>query len=123
MIEFGARLTLQDQMSATLLRNIQRQREFTQAIDSTREALEQVTGGNYNADVEVDTSAAQQQVDQIQEVLDQVNGTDTTATVEADTSEAQRETEQLRENLDGLRDPVDARVNAMTQELNSVYQR
>lgn len=111
MIEFGARLTLQDQMSATLLRNIQRQREFTQAVDSTREALEQVTGGNYNADVEVDTSAAQQQVDQIQEVLDQVNGTDTTATVEADTSEAQRETEQLRENLDGLRDPVDARVN------------
>ena len=111
MIEFGARLTLQDQMSATLLRNIQRQREFTQAIDSTREALEQVTGGNYNADVEVDTSAAQQQVDQIQEVLDQVNGTDTTATVEADTSEAQRETEQLRENLDGLRDPVNARVN------------
>ena len=96
MIEFGARLTLQDQMSATLLRNIQAQRQFQEAIDSTRSSLEQMTGGNYSTDVDVDTSAAQQQVDQIQEVLDQVNGTDTTATVEADTSEAQRETEQVR---------------------------
>lgn len=111
MIEFGARLTLQDQMSATLVRNIQAQRQFQEAIDSTRSSLEQMTGGNYSTDVDVDTSAAQQQVDQIQEVLDQVNGTDTTATVEADTSEAQRETEQLRENLDGLRGTVDSRVN------------
>lgn len=111
MIEFGARLTLQDQMSATLVRNIQAQRQFQEAIDSTRSSLEQMTGGNYSTDVDVDTSAAQQQVDQIQEVLDQVNGTDTTATVEADTSGAQRETEQLRENLDGLRGTVDSRVN------------
>lgn len=78
MIEFGARLTLQDQMSATLVRNIQAQRQFQEAIDSTRSSLEQMTGGNYSTDVDVDTSAAQQQVDQIQEVLDQVNGTDTT---------------------------------------------
>ena len=75
MIEFGARLTLQDQMSATLVRNIQAQRQFQEAIDSTRSSLEQMTGGNYSTDVDVDTSAAQQQVDQIQEVLDQVNGT------------------------------------------------
>lgn len=44
MIEFGARLTLQDQMSATLLRNIQAQRQFQEAIDSTRSSLEQMTG-------------------------------------------------------------------------------
>ena len=65
MIEFGARLTLQDQMSATLVRNIQAQRQFQEAIDSTRSSLEQMTGGNYSTDVDVDTSAAQQQVDQI----------------------------------------------------------
>ena len=82
MIEFGARLTLQDQMSATLVRNIQAQRQFQEAIDSTRSSLEQMTGGNYSTDVDVDTSAAQQQVDNIQEVLDQVNGTDTTATAQ-----------------------------------------
>ena len=115
MIEFGARLTLQDQMSATLVRNIQAQRQFQEAIDSTRSSLEQMTGGNYSTDVDVDTSAAQQQVDQIQEVLDQVNGTDTTATVEADTSEAQRETEQVRENLEELRTPVQMRIEANDQ--------
>ena len=127
MIEFGARLTLQDQMSATLVRNIQAQRQFQEAIDSTRSSLEQMTGGNYSTDVDVDTSAAQQQVDQIQEVLDQVNGTDTTATVEADTSEAQRETEQLRENLDGLRGTVDAQVNVndsgATQRVSALRER
>lgn len=62
-------VTLQDQMSATLVRNIQAQRQFQEAIDSTRSSLEQMTGGNYSTDVDVDTSAAQQQVDQIQEVL------------------------------------------------------
>lgn len=78
-MEFGARLTLQDQMVTTIQRNISAQRQLQAQVEETRAALERATGSNYSTDVDVDTSAAQQQVDQIQEVLDQVNGTDTSS--------------------------------------------
>lgn len=63
MVEFGAKLTLKDSMSAVIQKNIQKQKEFRKEVEATREALQRASKGSY--EVKMKTSAAQKEVNKI----------------------------------------------------------
>ena len=113
MIEFGAKLSLKDQMYAVLAKNVQKQKEFQKEVNATREALQKATDGKYN--MKVETSAAQKEVEKISNKLEEVSSKTSTAKVgvEADTEKV----EQMQEKVDELtRNPVQMRIEANERE-------
>lgn len=86
MVEFGARLSLHDGMSGVLVKAIQKQREFREQIDRTREALDKVADKKH--DIQVDGSEAQKEADKVRNKLEELER-DTVAPVTADTDPAQ----------------------------------
>ena len=52
MVQFGAKINLQDGMSAVLLKNIQQMRTFQEQVERTREALDQYTNTKYSVNVD-----------------------------------------------------------------------
>ena len=114
MVEFGARLSLHDGMSGVLVKAIQKQREFREQIDRTREALDKVSEKKH--DIQVNGSAAQKEADKIKDKLEELEG-NTVASVTADTDPAQSELSTIREKLDEIkRNPVRMRIEANVQE-------
>ena len=61
MVQFGAKINLQDGMSAVLLKNIQQMRTFQEQVERTREALDQYTNTKYS--VNVDDAGAKAKLD------------------------------------------------------------
>lgn len=70
MVEFGARLSLQDGMVAVIQKNIQKQKELQAQVNQTREVLDKVS--NKNHDIQVDGSEAQKEADKIKDKLEEL---------------------------------------------------
>ena len=62
-MEFGAKLSLKDQMVATIQRNIAAQKQLQKQVEETRAALDKVSQAKHK--INMDGSAAKKEADKI----------------------------------------------------------
>lgn len=100
MIEFGAKLSLKDNMAATLQKNLDIQRQFTQQVSQTDASIKSLGKARANPTISA-TDDASEVIDTVREGLDLANGMVSSSTLSA-TDEASEIIEQVREGLDSV---------------------
>ena len=103
MIEFGARIVLQDQMIATIQKNISAQKQLQRQVEETRAALDRASQARHQ--INMDGSAAKREADKVKEAVNRLKNP-VQAKVEANVQAAQQRLNAVKEKMDSLKNKV-----------------
>lgn len=102
-MEFGAKLSLKDQMVATIQRNIAAQKQLQKQVEETRAALDKVSQAKHK--INMDGSAAKKEADKVKEAVNKLKAP-VQAKIEVNDQVAQQRVSAIKEKLDALKNRV-----------------
>lgn len=121
MVEFGARLSLKDNMSATLIRNLKLQQEFSQQIANTNASVRELGRANVSPSINA-TDNASDVIDAVREGLDAAGGMVASPNI-SPVDNASEVIGQVREGLDTLSSTVASPEAELIDEASTPLER
>ncbi len=125
MVQFGAKINLQDGMSAVLLKNIQQMRTFQEQVERTREALDQYTNTKYS--VNVDDAGAKAKLDGMAQQILNLHDQNLEFRIEANDEAAIARMQAVKARMDEIKSQVVAPVvnlrDQISERLAPIHQK
>lgn len=125
MVEFGARIKLNDGMSATLMKNIQQMRTFQEQVESTRQALDAYTNAKYS--VNVDDGEAKGKLDAMAQHIMSLHDQNLEFQIAANDEAAQQKVADIKAKMEELKsrivEPVVNLKDQISQRLDPIKQK